>query len=442
MAIYNSEYMSTTTSCRIAIILFPGSNYELETRYAIEQAGMVGEEFLWNGDLAVLAGFDGYFVSGGFSYEDRIRSGVISSKHPLIQTLYAQARLGKPILGVCNGAQILVESGLVPGYENLELGAALAFNRRMRDGVILGTGFYNNHVKIKIANNMTAFTNAFKLGEIVDVVVAHGEGKFMFEDYALQDVLKNQLITTQYCDSTGEIDPHFPTNPNGSTMNIASIVNPSGNIMAIMPHPERTDSGRGFFVSMRKYIEDLQSGKLNFEFKELSKPQNLPKLEPKNFVLNSNERMVVIKLKITDKEQQTTQMILDQGGVNSTITKYIGYKITFKDSLGNSEIESVIAKIIESEELFNPNKEKTVEFQTLCELSSKSNSNLVLITNKEDDEGTDKLQILQSLDMQTFTHIESIGKLWMWNIEGNSAQIMDMNLLANPISQEVYKTKN
>jgi phosphoribosylformylglycinamidine synthase subunit PurQ / glutaminase len=249
------------------------------------------------------------------------------------------------------------------------------------------------------------------------------------------------LITTQYCDSTGEVDPHFPTNPNGSTMNIASIVNPSGNIMAIMPHPERTNSGRGFFVSMRKYIEDLQSGKLNFKFVELSKPQNLPKLEPKNFALNSNERMVVIKLKITDKEQQTTQMILDQGGVNSTITKYIGYKIAFKETLASTEIESVIAKIIESEELFNPNKEKTVEFHALCELSSKSNSKLILITNKEDDEGTDKLQTLQSLDTQTFTHIESIGKFWLWNIEGNSYQIMDMNLLANPISQEVWIVK-
>ena len=111
---------------------------------AIERAGMEAIEFLWNNDFKILNEYDGYIIAGGFSYEDRSRAGIIASLDPLMKEIRKQAETGKPVLGICNGAQILVESGMVPGLKKQKLGMALTDNKRTKDGHVLGTGYYNN----------------------------------------------------------------------------------------------------------------------------------------------------------------------------------------------------------------------------------------------------------------------------------------------------------
>jgi phosphoribosylformylglycinamidine synthase len=136
---------------KIAIIQFPGSNCESESMRAVKQAGMEPQEFLWNQNPNELQNFDGFFIVGGFSYEDRSRSGIISSLDPLMDYIKKENEKAKPILGICNGAQILVETGIVPGLKNYQTAMALAVNKRIKNGKILGTGFYNTWVNVQLA---------------------------------------------------------------------------------------------------------------------------------------------------------------------------------------------------------------------------------------------------------------------------------------------------
>ena len=137
----------------IAIIQFPGSNCERETILAVKRAGMVPVEFLWNENIEKLVVCDGYVIVGGFSYEDRSRAGALAALDPIMQVLKAQSELGKPILGICNGAQILVEAGLVPGLEHYAVNIALTDNKRIKQGKVVGSGFYNAWVNLKRSNH-------------------------------------------------------------------------------------------------------------------------------------------------------------------------------------------------------------------------------------------------------------------------------------------------
>src|SRR5579871_921788 len=131
---------------KIAVVQFPGSNCERETSLAIQRAGMVPVDFLWNQAPSELETCQGFVIVGGFSYEDRGRAGVIAALDPIMSVLKTQSALGKPILGICNGAQILVESGLVPGVEDGLVSLALTENKRIQQGKVLGTGYYNEWV--------------------------------------------------------------------------------------------------------------------------------------------------------------------------------------------------------------------------------------------------------------------------------------------------------
>ena len=155
----------------VAVIQFPGSNCENESIFALQRAGIACEPFLWNGPVERLRDFAGYFIVGGFSYEDRSRAGVIASLDPVMGVIAEESRKGKPVLGICNGAQILVETGLVPGYESRppthrgsRVAIMLAPNRMERDGEIIGVGYYNDHCHLKTGLPMGS--NAFnrKLG--------------------------------------------------------------------------------------------------------------------------------------------------------------------------------------------------------------------------------------------------------------------------------------
>jgi phosphoribosylformylglycinamidine synthase I len=270
---------------RICIVQFPGVNCEYETARAAEKAGMRAAILRWNEPLGAFGGFDGFVLPGGFSYQDRVRAGAIAAADEVSGVIAEQAGMGKPVLGLCNGAQVLVEAGLVPGLEKHRVEMALAPNMGMgRDG------YYCNWVYLRVAcaPARTAVTYDLEPGEILPVPVAHGEGRFTSSIAGLFDSLEaGGQIAFKYCGPAGSPAACFPENPNGSERMAAAISNPAGNVVAMMPHPERSTwlrqvpcetagrwgerrkachsspramesdgPGAGVFRSMRKYIEE------------------------------------------------------------------------------------------------------------------------------------------------------------------------------------------
>ena len=251
---------------KIAVLYFPGNNCEEETRDRCIDAGMDAKIIRWN-SREDLRNYDGYIIPGGFSYEDRVRSGIIAAKEKIMESVREEVKSGKPLLGICNGAQILVETGLIPGLKD-RVDMALAPNVNP-----FVSGYYCEWVYIRNSNEKnTAFNRTYKKDEILQVPIAHGEGRFTTKDASLiKQLEKNKQIIFQYCDKDGKIIDKYPINPNGAMLNIAAISNKDGNIMAIMPHPERAsynwqlpDSIKNgnrtnairIFESMKKYIEE------------------------------------------------------------------------------------------------------------------------------------------------------------------------------------------
>ncbi len=218
---------------RIAVIMFPGNNCENETKRAIEAAGIRADVVRWNQPIG---DYEGYVLPGGFSYEDRIRAGVIASKDPVVGKLRQEAADGKVILGICNGCQVLVEAGIIPGLGGkVEMAIAPNINPMV-------SGFYCSWIRVRNSiKRKTAFNIALQEGEMLQMPIAHGEGRFAAKDKALvQKLIRNEQLALRYCDENGNIADKFPHNPNGSLINIAGVVNEKGNVMAMMPHPERS----------------------------------------------------------------------------------------------------------------------------------------------------------------------------------------------------------
>jgi phosphoribosylformylglycinamidine synthase len=168
-------------------------------------------EYVWH-DETDLSGFDGILLPGGFSYGDYLRSGAIARFSNVMKEVVKAAEAGKPVLGVCNGFQILLEVGLLPG--------AMKRNENLK--------FMCRPVQLKVANNDTAFTSAYKQNEVISVPIAHGEGNYYCDEETLQTLKANNQIVFTY-----------ETNPNGSLIDIAGITNERGNVLGMMPHPER-----------------------------------------------------------------------------------------------------------------------------------------------------------------------------------------------------------
>ncbi|MGV3041559.1 phosphoribosylformylglycinamidine synthase subunit PurQ [Staphylococcus rostri] len=215
---------------KFAVLRFPGSNCDRDMFNAAIKAG-VEAEYVDYRDTS-LAGFDGVLIPGGFSFGDYLRSGAVAAVAPIITEVKRLAEEGKPVLGVCNGFQILTEIGLLPG--------ALLHN----DSHL----FVSRNESLTIVNNETPFTRLYAEGETVVYPVAHGEGHYYCTDDIYDKLVANNQIILKYQD-----------NPNGSHDDIAGIVNERGNVCGMMPHPERaldqilgTDSGVKLFESMVK----------------------------------------------------------------------------------------------------------------------------------------------------------------------------------------------
>src|SRR3989338_5765945 len=219
----------------IAVIYFPGNNCEEESLKAVLAAGMDGKIVRWNERKGVEK-YDGYLIPGGWGYEDRIRAGVIMAKDPIFDIIKKEAEKGKPILGICNGAQALVECGMIPGMKN-KVEMALAPNKNP-----FISGYYCTWVNVKSEQEKSrcAFTRFIEKGQVIPVPIAHGEGRYITKDKELFDRLAaNKQVIFRYSAKDGKTEDKFPVNPNGAMYGIAALCNKKGNVMAIMPHPER-----------------------------------------------------------------------------------------------------------------------------------------------------------------------------------------------------------
>lgn len=240
--------MSNKSIPQVAVLQFPGSNCESETVRALEYVGLQAEVFRWNRPAKEIEPYDAFVVPGGFAYEDRVRAGVIAAKESLMDALAVQAERGKPILGICNGAQILLESGLLPGLHPGKVEMALAHNYTTFGGHVVRRGHHCGWVNLRCESQpqRTPFTQRTQTGDILPMTISHGEGRFTSNDASvLHSLEEKHLILWRYCDDEGNITEGLPANPNGSYSNIAGICNPQGNVAALMPHPERA-----FFLRM------------------------------------------------------------------------------------------------------------------------------------------------------------------------------------------------
>lgn len=419
---------------KIAIIQFPGSNCETESLRAIKQAGMEAEEFLWNQPYAELKNFAGYFIVGGFSYEDRSRAGVIASLDPIMNIIKEEAKKGKPVLGVCNGAQILVETGLVPGAKEDEPCIGLSVNKRTKDGKIVGTGFYNTwvNVKMSIPSEKSAFTRHLWPNQILHLPIAHAEGKFVMSEKLLQEVIEKDLSVFRYCNQAGETADDFPTNPNGAVYNLAAVTNVAGNIMAIMPHPERTEAGQPIFTSIRDYIKQetkISLTKLNFT------PSKTPLTW---YQLPPNSINIETELIINDNEAKTVTAALRQLDIHAEIKKYTHWEINYDNQIIKKN--ALLKQLSNSGELYNRNKEIILE-------SSGSqpgkNDKSVLIKNNDNIIGQEKKQTFtKRLGIAGIKNV-STGTIWKVSIERGNIDavlqhIVDSGILYNQQSQKCY----
>jgi phosphoribosylformylglycinamidine synthase subunit PurQ / glutaminase len=196
---------------KFAVIVFPGSNCDVDMFHAIKDELGEEVEYVWH-DTENLDQFDGILLPGGFSYGDYLRSGAIARFSNVMREVVKAAEAGKPILGVCNGFQILLESGLLPG--------AMRRNESLQ--------FICRTVQLNVENNGTMFTSLFKQNDVINIPIAHGEGNYYCDEATLQQLKTNNQVVFSYKD-----------NPNGSVANIAGITNEKGNVLGMMPHPER-----------------------------------------------------------------------------------------------------------------------------------------------------------------------------------------------------------
>jgi phosphoribosylformylglycinamidine synthase I len=230
---------------KFGVVVFPGSNCDHDAYHVISKVIGQPVDFIWHRDTS-LDGYDCVVLPGGFSYGDYLRTGAIASHSPIMKSVVEFAKSGGFVLGICNGFQILCETGLLPG--------ALLRNQSL--------SFVCRHVDLRVERADTAFTRTYDRGEVLSIPVAHGDGNYFCDPETLARLEGEGRVIFRYVDERGEPTPE--ANPNGSLNNIAGIINQEGNVLGMMPHPERASEealgstdGRGVFTSLASAIAEL-----------------------------------------------------------------------------------------------------------------------------------------------------------------------------------------
>ena len=202
---------------KISVLQFPGTNCEYDTKYAFEQLGCE-VEIIWHKEKNIPSDTDLLVIPGGFSYGDYLRSGAIARFANIMEDVKKFASNGGKVLGICNGFQILLEAGLLPG--------AMKRNDTLH--------FISKHHHLKVIDNNNEFLRLLNIGDVVNIPVAHHDGNYYIDEVGLKELEANNQILLKYCTKDGEV-----TNMNGSVSNIAGICNKERNVFGLMPHPER-----------------------------------------------------------------------------------------------------------------------------------------------------------------------------------------------------------
>jgi|TARA_B100001750_G_scaffold248608_1_gene282308 phosphoribosylformylglycinamidine synthase len=226
---------------KIGIVIFPGTWSDRDTFYALSEVIKIDSEYIWHKEQS-LNNCDFIILPGGFSYGDYLRTGAIASFSPIMQKVIEFAKQGGPVLGICNGFQILCESNLLPGI--------LIKNKNL--------DFICERSFLKV-NNQSIYSDKYKQNEIINIPISHGEGNFQLDKYNLDKLEEEERIIFRYSSESGEETERY--NPNGSVNNIAGIINSKGNVLGMMPHPEKAsekilggEDGKRIFTSIIENI--------------------------------------------------------------------------------------------------------------------------------------------------------------------------------------------
>ncbi|MEI6691871.1 MAG: phosphoribosylformylglycinamidine synthase subunit PurQ [Chlorobium sp.] len=229
----------------VGVVVFPGSNCDHDTEYAVASFEGVKPVMLWHNEHD-LKGANAIVLPGGFSYGDYLRAGSIARFSPIMQEIIEFARNGFPVLGICNGFQVLLETGLLEG--------ALSRNRDKK--------FLCTQTNIKPVNCNTIFSADYHLDQVLSIPIAHGEGNYFAPKETIESLEEHDQVVFRYTDAAGNVTAE--ANPNGSLNNIAGIINREGNVLGLMPHPERASEkllgsldGRPLFQSLFSHIAGL-----------------------------------------------------------------------------------------------------------------------------------------------------------------------------------------
>ncbi|MBN1432406.1 MAG: phosphoribosylformylglycinamidine synthase I [Methanomicrobiaceae archaeon] len=230
---------------RFAVIRFGGSNCDLDAVHVLQDVCGVDTDPVWYKE-GLSRKYDAILIPGGFSYGDYLRAGAIATRTPIMKDVIRHAGAGGLVIGICNGAQIAAESELVPGV--------FTINEYPK--------FICEDVCLRVENNSSPFTSLYEEGEVIRIPIAHKEGRYVADDETIRRLENECRIAFKFCDESGNVTPE--ANPNGATGNITGILGDKGNVLAMMPHPERaaeeilgSTDGKKIFDSMIAYLESL-----------------------------------------------------------------------------------------------------------------------------------------------------------------------------------------
>ena len=225
---------------KASVVVFPGSNCDTDCWHALNDVVRIKVKYVWHKDTD-LGDADLVVLPGGFSYGDYLRCGAVARFSPVMNQVIQHVKAGKLVIGICNGFQILLEAGLLPG--------AMLRNRSLR--------FVCKHVFLRTESNQTRFTNQLTKGEVLNIPIAHGEGNYFCDEKTLEELEQNRQIVFRYSSESGKLGAEF--NPNGSLSHIAGIINREGNVLGMMPHPERASESILGCADGKKIWESIMS---------------------------------------------------------------------------------------------------------------------------------------------------------------------------------------